>query len=182
MWVWSLGWEDIWRRKWQPTPLFLPGAFHEQKSLAGYSPRCRKESDMTEQLIPHLMCLVLSGTEDATVRRTRSGSLPSSSSGFHGGNRYWTNYHINKCRSTMAIYTVPVSTWNYEGLQRELWLCREKNPERSQNGTQVGMGKKRKKVTSIWPYYILSKKQDSERHWCCPWILNCVQSLISLPS
>ena len=115
-------------------------------------------------------------------RRPRSGSLPSSSSGFHGGNRYWTNYHINKCRSTMAIYTVPVSTWNYEGLQWELWLCREKNPERSQNGTQVGMGKKRKKVTSIWPYYILSKKQDSERHWCCPWILNCVQSLISLPS
>ena len=24
-WVWSLGWEDPWRRKWQPTPEFLPG-------------------------------------------------------------------------------------------------------------------------------------------------------------
>ena len=59
-----------WRREWQPTPLFLPGEFHEQKSLAGYSQWCHKESDTTEQLIPHLMCLVLSGTEDATVRRT----------------------------------------------------------------------------------------------------------------
>jgi len=27
-----------WSRKWQPTPVFLPGKFHEQKSLAGYSP------------------------------------------------------------------------------------------------------------------------------------------------
>ena len=27
-----------WRRKWQPTPAFLPGKFHGQRSLAGYSP------------------------------------------------------------------------------------------------------------------------------------------------
>jgi len=27
-----------WRRKWQPTPVFLPGESHGQKSLAGYSP------------------------------------------------------------------------------------------------------------------------------------------------
>jgi len=27
-----------WRRKWQPTSVFLPGNFHEQKNLAGYSP------------------------------------------------------------------------------------------------------------------------------------------------
>ena len=27
-----------WRRKWQPTPVFLPGEFHGQKRLAGYSP------------------------------------------------------------------------------------------------------------------------------------------------
>ena len=30
--------KDIWRRKWQPTPVFLPGESHEQRSLAGYSP------------------------------------------------------------------------------------------------------------------------------------------------
>ena len=31
-----------WRRTWQPTPVFLPGKLHRQRSLAGYSPWCRK--------------------------------------------------------------------------------------------------------------------------------------------
>ena len=39
-----------WRREWQPTPVFLPGESHGQRSLVGYSPWCRKESNMTEQL------------------------------------------------------------------------------------------------------------------------------------
>ena len=39
-----------WRRAWQPTPVFLPGESHGQRSLAGYSPWGRKESDATEQL------------------------------------------------------------------------------------------------------------------------------------
>ena len=34
----------------QPTPVFLPGESHEQKSLASYSPWGYKESDMTKQL------------------------------------------------------------------------------------------------------------------------------------
>ena len=38
-----------WRREWQPTPVFLPGESLGQRSLAGYSPRGHKESDMTEQ-------------------------------------------------------------------------------------------------------------------------------------
>ena len=37
-WVQSLGWEDPWKRKWQPTPVFLPGESHGQRSLVGYSP------------------------------------------------------------------------------------------------------------------------------------------------
>ena len=39
-----------WGRKWQPTPVFLPGKFHRQRSLAGYSPWGHRESDTTEQL------------------------------------------------------------------------------------------------------------------------------------
>ena len=42
-----------WRRKWQPIPVFLPGESHGQRSLVGYSPQGRKESDMTEQLHSH---------------------------------------------------------------------------------------------------------------------------------
>ena len=42
-----------WRRKWKPTPVFLPGESHGQRSLVGYSPRGRKESNMTERLYFH---------------------------------------------------------------------------------------------------------------------------------
>ena len=42
-----------WRRKWQPTPVFLPEKSHGQRSLAGYSPWGLKESDMTERLSLH---------------------------------------------------------------------------------------------------------------------------------
>ena len=50
------GWRDPWSRKWQPTPVFLPGTLHGQSSLAGYSPWGYEESDMTELLSMH-MCL-----------------------------------------------------------------------------------------------------------------------------
>ena len=39
---------DPWRREWLPIPVILPGEFHGQRSLAGYSIWGRKESDMTE--------------------------------------------------------------------------------------------------------------------------------------
>jgi len=37
-----------WRRKWQPTPVFLPGESHEQRSLVGYSPQGCKELATTK--------------------------------------------------------------------------------------------------------------------------------------
>ena len=40
---------------WHPTPVLLPGKSHGQRSLVGYSPWGRKESDTTEQL--HKNCL-----------------------------------------------------------------------------------------------------------------------------
>ena len=39
-----------WRRKWQPTPVFLPGEFHAWRSLVGYGSWNHKESDTTEPL------------------------------------------------------------------------------------------------------------------------------------
>ena len=44
----SLDWEDTLNRKLQPISVFLPGKFHGQRSLVGYSPWGCKESDMTE--------------------------------------------------------------------------------------------------------------------------------------
>jgi len=39
-----------WRKKWQPTPVFLPGKSHGQRSLVGYSPWGHKESEATEHV------------------------------------------------------------------------------------------------------------------------------------
>ena len=39
-----------WSRRWQSTPVFLPGKFHVQRNLVGYCPRGCKESERTEQV------------------------------------------------------------------------------------------------------------------------------------
>ena len=47
------------RRRWHPTPVLLPGKSHGWRSLVGYSPWGREESDMTERLHFHftLSCI-----------------------------------------------------------------------------------------------------------------------------
>ena len=46
------GWVSVpWRRAWQSTPVLLPGESHGRRSLVGYSPWGREESDTTERLI-----------------------------------------------------------------------------------------------------------------------------------
>ena len=45
------------RRKWQPTPVFLPGKSHGQRRLVGYSPRCRKALNTTERSLTHIIRL-----------------------------------------------------------------------------------------------------------------------------
>ena len=47
-----------WRRKWQPTPVLLPGESHGQRSLADYCPWGCKESDRTERLNHHHHCVL----------------------------------------------------------------------------------------------------------------------------
>ena len=39
-----------WRRAWQPTPVYLPGESHGQRSLEGYSPWGHKESDISSEI------------------------------------------------------------------------------------------------------------------------------------
>ena len=46
-----------WRRKWQPTPVFLPGKCHGERSLADYSPWGRRESDTTEHARTCMRCI-----------------------------------------------------------------------------------------------------------------------------
>ena len=50
-----------WRRKWKPTPVFLPGESHGQRSLVGYSPQGCKELGTTER--PYLLTYLLTYLE-----------------------------------------------------------------------------------------------------------------------
>ena len=49
--------KSSWRRKWQPTPVFLPGESHGQRKLVGYSPWGCKEQDKTQR-INHLVLII----------------------------------------------------------------------------------------------------------------------------
>ena len=53
--VQSLVRKIAWGREWQPTPGFLPGEFHGQRSLETYSPWGCKESNMTECFLPYFI-------------------------------------------------------------------------------------------------------------------------------
>ena len=52
--VLQLGMGEVWRRRWHPTPVLLPGKSHGRRSLVGCSPWGREESDTTERLHFHL--------------------------------------------------------------------------------------------------------------------------------
>ena len=63
-----------WRRAWQPTPVFIPGESHGQKSLAGYSPQGPKELDTTLPTKVHLVKamvfpVVMYGCESWTLKK-----------------------------------------------------------------------------------------------------------------
>ena len=45
-WVQALGCKGVLEENWKPTYVFLPGEFHGQKILVGYSSRCHKELGM----------------------------------------------------------------------------------------------------------------------------------------
>ena len=64
-----------WRRKWQPTPVFLPEKSHGQRSLADYSPWGHKELDRTEQLSrsPLYSCLLITSAKSLFQIRSHCG-------------------------------------------------------------------------------------------------------------
>ena len=70
----SLGRKIPWRRKWQSTPVFLPGESHGRRSLVGYSPRGCKESDIAEQLNLTLPYLKHADGLEAMMIRQNPGS------------------------------------------------------------------------------------------------------------
>ena len=63
-----------WRRKWQPTPVFLPRESHGQRSLVGYNLWGHKESDMTEVTYAHSSSCSVGGRKANLVTDIQSRS------------------------------------------------------------------------------------------------------------
>ena len=68
-----------WRRKWQPTPVFMPGRSHGPRSLVGYNPWGREESDTTERLLCVCVCVLIGRkvmTNPDSILKSRDITLP----------------------------------------------------------------------------------------------------------
>ena len=66
-----------WKKKWQPTSVFLPGESHGQRSLVGYSPWGCKQLDMTEQLTTAFFLLSLQEVRSFPGRQNDPSTLES---------------------------------------------------------------------------------------------------------
>ena len=74
-WVDPLVGKIPWRREWQSTPIFLPGEFHGQRKLVGYSPRGHKESDRTQWLTFSLSLCNLTSKSHISVFAPKRGLI-----------------------------------------------------------------------------------------------------------
>ena len=75
-WVWKIPW----RRKWQHTPVFLPGKSHGQRNLAGYSQGCTNTqtwlSDYKQQQLKLEFTSEMSGLSLIQLRKMNLGTSP----------------------------------------------------------------------------------------------------------
>ena len=115
--------------EWQPTPVFLSGNFHEQRSLVGYSSWGRKELDTTDQPTLSLWCSgavrTLEVGPEGVLRlqqqnnRARSevrmepGGAPPGSNWVPEEQRH-LGVWIAGARSFLEVETLKVSTWHHD--------------------------------------------------------------------
>ena len=97
---------NILLRKCQPTPVFLPGESHGQRSLVGYSPRGYKESDMTERF--HFFTSLL-GFHSFSCKEPASFNFMTVVS-IHNDfgaskNKVWHSFHVSPsiCHGVMGV-------------------------------------------------------------------------------
>ena len=125
-----------WRRKWQPTPVFLPGESHGQRSLVGYSPRGCKESDTTERLHFHfsLSCknrasLVAQIVKNLLALQETPSLIPGSGRYPGEGIGYplqcsWTSLVAQMVKNPPEIWETWVQTLGWEdSLEKERATC-----------------------------------------------------------
>ena len=82
------------RRKWQSTPVLLPGKSHGQRSLIGYSPWGHRESDKTERLHVPLILTDLISLLPKGLSRVFSSTTIRKHQFFGAQPSLWSNLHI----------------------------------------------------------------------------------------
>ena len=102
LWVWKIPW----RKKWQPTPIFLPGKSHEQRSLMSYSPWGCKESDTTEGLSIHTQHLLSALSTLITLLYLSSSQ------------QFW-NRALNSSNTVRRKVSVRQARWSHD--YRSVW-------------------------------------------------------------
>ena len=116
-------------RKWQLTPVFLPGKFHGQRSLASYDPRSCRESDMTKHIL--LQFLIHQSSTPCLCTRILPGKpVLSTATGFHGTlNEFTSLSPFEESHSyRQAFKPLYLKYWNVRNLlfnktHRELSYC-----------------------------------------------------------
>ena len=103
--VGSQDWEDLLEEECQPTPVFLPGEFRGQRSLAGYSPWGHKESDMTKHNgTTSPSCSYCSGFILLDFTQTSQNGLGSLLE-----NTHWLSWHSLGVRSRSPLASSAIS-------------------------------------------------------------------------
>ena len=104
------------RRQWQPTPVLLPGKSHGQRSLVGYSPGGRKESDTTERL-PFHFSLSCTGEGNGNPLQYSCLANPSDS-----GACWATIYGVAQSRTWLTLLSRSSSTSWWSSCLPLIWL------------------------------------------------------------
>ena len=96
-----------WRRKWQPTPVFLPREFHGQRNLVGYSPWSDKELDMTDQ-ITH--------THTHTHIHTHTHTHTHTYTHIHTHTHTHTHTHKGRGKEPSVLWSLSAGSWDTKRL------------------------------------------------------------------
>ena len=93
----SLGGEIPWWRKWPPTPVFLPGKCHGQRSLAGYSPRgiTRVVHDWASQLLGSLSLHFIRAGEGLSVAQGHEADTHHTELSYMMGTPGWSSFVLH---------------------------------------------------------------------------------------
>ena len=115
----------IWRRKWQPTPVFLPGKPHGRRSLVDYSPWGCKESDRTETSLS-LSHIYLWASQVAPVVKTLPANIGDKrdTSSICGSGRFPEEKNENPLQYSYLEHPMDRGAWctTVHGVTKELDL------------------------------------------------------------